>query len=94
MAGWVTAVVVVIVAAFNFFIYLGNENNVLFKACRKGDRKAALLVSNRKEGVQGTVRPISFWAWDLIDPQDLVSATLSPGFQRSVYAETRAPRLC
>ena len=72
MIPWPAVPIFVITGLFNVLIYLGNENNVLRKMFTKAPGRGPMTISNRQSAIPREARPISFWAWDLIDPEDLV----------------------
>lgn len=61
MAEWPIAVIVLIICFFNVACYITISSSRL------------LLVSHRKAGVPAAAAPLTWFAWDLVEADDLVS---------------------
>lgn len=72
-AVWGPVVSVLVIALANLIAWAANENSWLFKRCLKPlGVRPLLFISNRAACVDRHTRPISYWAFDLLDPSHLV----------------------
>ncbi|KAF6262250.1 hypothetical protein COO60DRAFT_663017 [Scenedesmus sp. NREL 46B-D3] len=72
---WGPVVSVLVIAVANLITWAANENSWLFKRCLKPmGARPFLFISNRAACVGRHARPISYWAFDLLDPSHLVKS--------------------